>query len=303
MSHDLTGQVVKKEAYCFISSRRSDIWTGMLDNVVVAVKVPRGLADHSSHKRVLREMKVWNSVNQPNIVPLLGVSFDFDRPNTPCLISPYYRHGNIIDYLLGNQNVDILPLIAQIAGALLYLHTQSIIHGDIKGSNIVIDDNGRALLTDFGRSRILGVSGLTTMLESVMSYMAPVLMPLSFEEEASDLTTYEWRWMAPELLAVEEESIPHVTAATDVYSFAMTAIEIITQRVPFWHIRVDASVVVYVVSGGRPKREYYQQINDDIWCTLEECWSAEPSRRPSMDVLLSFFGKQLTSLTAERAHL
>lgn len=64
------------------------------------------------------------------------------------------------------------------------------------------------------------------MLESVMSYMAPMLMPLSFEEEASDLTTYEWRWMAPELLAVEEESIPLVTAATDVYSFAMTAIEV-----------------------------------------------------------------------------
>jgi Protein tyrosine and serine/threonine kinase len=44
-------------------------------------------------------------------------------------------------------------------------------------------------------------------------------------EKDFDLTTEEWRWMAPELMLMEE-SIPQVTTATDVYSFAMTVLEV-----------------------------------------------------------------------------
>jgi len=271
-------------------------------NMVVGVKVPRGTANNFTRERILHEMRVWSSVNHPNIVPLLGVSFNFDRPNTPCLISPYYHHGDIITYLTGNQHIDMLPLIVQIATAISYLHRRSIVHGDIKGSNVLIDDNGNALVTDFGRSRILDVCKSTSA-EELTPDSVHGLIPLSPEGDPSEMATYEWRWMAPELLDVYEDDIPLVTVATDIYSFAMTTIQIISQRIPFWYILVDASVVVYVVSGGRPKRAAYQQINDDIWSMLEESWSTEPSRRPSMDAIVCFFSKQLTSLNPERAHL
>jgi serine/threonine protein kinase len=72
------------------------------------------------NQRVLQEMTVWSSVKHPNIVPLLGVSFDFDRPNTPCLVSPYYRHSDIVTYLTGHQNIDVLPLVSQ---TILVFHT------------------------------------------------------------------------------------------------------------------------------------------------------------------------------------
>jgi serine/threonine protein kinase len=103
------------------------------------------------NQRVLQEMRVWSSVKHPNIVPLLGVSFDFDRPSTPCLVSPYYRHSDIVTYLTGHQDIDILPLVShtilvfpdashsvtsqiiQVATAISYLHSRSIVHGDIKG--------------------------------------------------------------------------------------------------------------------------------------------------------------------------
>jgi serine/threonine protein kinase len=187
---------------------------------------------------------------------------------------------------------------------------------------VLVSDDGEALITDFGRSRVLEVSKSTSA-QGPIPDVAHGLLPLWPEEDPSELATYEWRWMAPELLDVQEDVVPLVTVATDIYSFAMTTIEvcihyqcflsclsvlindpqIITQRMPFWYILVDASVVVYVVSGGRPKRAAYRQINDDIWAMLEECWNAEPSHRPSMDTIISFFAKQLTSLNPERAHL
>jgi len=102
-------------------------------------------------QRLIQEEFVWSSVTHPNITPFLGVCFDFDRPGLPCLVSPYYQHGSITNYLKDHPHVNKLPLvnhntrlfkeiscsflsqITQITEALSYLHGRSIIHGDIKG--------------------------------------------------------------------------------------------------------------------------------------------------------------------------
>lgn len=73
-------------------------------------------------------------------------------------------------------------------------------------SNILVSDEGRACLTDFGLSRILEATGFTT--KSVGG---------------------TWRWQAYELIAPNEEdedSTPKVTEATDVWAFGMTVIEV-----------------------------------------------------------------------------
>lgn len=90
--------------------------------------------------------------------------------------------------------------ITQVALAMSYLHKQGIVHGDLKSTNILMNDRLEASLTDFGISRILEMSGFTTKTMSVT-----------------------WRYAAPELLDNEE---PRVTAATDVWAFAMTVLEV-----------------------------------------------------------------------------
>jgi len=301
MALDLTGQVVKAEAHCSAVGPFADIWRGTMktsnqgysQDRVVAAKVFRGPIDQTMRNRILRETGILTAVRHPNIIPILGISLDFDGPQRPCCISPYYRYGNIMGYLKEHQNAAILPLIAQVAGALSYLHDRSIVHGNIKGTNVLINDNLNAILTDFRRSRILGPSN---------PYVAPGLMPLSSpgEEAGFELTTEGWRWAAPELMSMEADYIPLLTAATDVWGFSMTAIEIFSKHIPFSHIKVDASVILFVAAGGRHKREQFRQINDDIWYMLEKCWNIEPNRRPSMFSLFSFL---MTSRTTERAHM
>jgi serine/threonine protein kinase len=122
------------------------------------------------------------------------------------------------------------------------------------------------------------------------------------------------RYMAPELYSIcdeeNEDSIPRVTVATDVWGYAMTIIEvrvyvsifgsflggltpnvlqIFTGSIPFSHTTNDASIILYVKAGGRPKRRNCRSINDEIWAMLERCWDVEPNRRPPMNTLLLFF--------------
>jgi len=318
VSRDLTGHVMKREGYPFAYGGSADIWKGCWDydsgSIEVAVKVIKGIQPEtlqhisSIAQRLIRETRVLATLNHPNISPCYGISFDFDRPNMPCLVSPYYRNGNISRYLKEHPSINKLPLIAQIADAVSYMHRMSVIHGDIKGANILINDKGEANLSDFGLARILQTSDSTTRISSGGSNtVTPNLVPLWEDEESIPATTEAWRWRAPELIETrvdeQEEIICRVTTATDVYAFAMTAFEIFTGCIPFSHIRNDAKVVLTIVEGGRPKRMHCPQISDDIWRMLERCWDAEPNRRPSMATLLHFFKLLATSRTPHSARL
>jgi len=167
-------------------------------------------------------------------------------------------------YLQNNPNADRMRLISQVAGGMAYLHRYKIIHGDIKPKNILVNDKHDACITDFGLSRILDVSGFTT--QTVKG-------------------TY--RWMAYELLAYEllGRAVPRITAASDIWAFGMTVLEVLTGRLPFYRLYSDSAVIISVVNGSRPQHRDYPEISDKIWLILEQCWDADLAQRPSMESL------------------
>jgi serine/threonine protein kinase len=63
------------------------------------------------HQQLLRELSVWIAVQHEHIMPFLGVTFDFDRPYTPCLVSPYYHYGDITGYVREQPKVSKLALV------------------------------------------------------------------------------------------------------------------------------------------------------------------------------------------------
>src|SRR5438445_21798 len=95
-----------------------------------------------------------------------------DAPEDNWLLAeePYSGHELWLSGPMGDIPLDApsflgaIRIVRQIANALSYLHRQEIIHRDIKPSNILLDSNGRALLTDFGIARVpksLGPENLT----------------------------------------------------------------------------------------------------------------------------------------------
>ncbi|KZO97461.1 kinase-like protein, partial [Calocera viscosa TUFC12733] len=112
-----------------------------------------------------REAFTWQRLHHINIVPFLGIAdYAKIRPGVIpqlCLVSPWMAGGNIMDYLKTNPTASPFPLMMGIVEAVSYLHSLPsgpIVHGDLKGNNILMDVRGSvpiARLIDFGLAQIM----------------------------------------------------------------------------------------------------------------------------------------------------
>ncbi|KAL4072062.1 kinase-like domain-containing protein, partial [Scleroderma citrinum] len=210
-----------------------------------------------------REVHAWSKLRHKNVLPLLGITTEF--PHTISFVSAWMAKGNAHDYVQ-DKAVDPRPLvrcrIEGIARGLQYLHERkpgSIFHGDLKGSNVLISSEGRALLTDFGLSRVVNSSLKMT---------------------ADKICGGTLNWMAPEILDGKE-----VSAEGDVWAFGMTALELFTGKVPY-HDRREYLAVLCAITRGPPTRpsedETFSRLTDNWWEMCSSCWNRQPFLRPPM---------------------
>ena len=85
-----------------------------------------------------------------------------------------------------------------------------------------------------------------------------------------------FRWQAPEVLTNVAERLPE---PTDVFSFAMLAVEVFTGNHPFPDIK-GINFALAILAGNRPARP--KNIPDDVWELVEKCWNDNPGARPEI---------------------
>ncbi|KAL4072066.1 kinase-like domain-containing protein [Scleroderma citrinum] len=182
----------------------------LIDNIEVALKTAAGDLARRGIREVIkdavREVYTWSKLRHKNVHPLLGITTEFDH--TISFVSAWMEKGNAIDYVQ-DKEVDPRPLIEGIARGLHYLHDYkpaSIFHGDLKGSNVLVSQDGRALLTDFGFTRVVN-SSLKMTVDKICGGAL--------------------NWMAPEIISGGE-----VSAEGDVWAFGMTVLELFTRNIP-----------------------------------------------------------------------
>jgi len=231
---DLTRQVTKSSFVGF--GGLGDVYKGEWTNPdtgrcsVVAVKLLRVVYEKPEDwdkmsERLNREAWVWDQLEDPNVLPFLGISNDVGGEfASPALISPLCTKGHVLDYMRKNPNVDRLKLAVGVAKGLRYLHSLQIIHGDLKGTNVLISDDCEPLLCDFGRSRIIGHRGFTTRVLGALAYQAPELIHV-MEEAAIDAETDKEVPMDDSPIDKEIFS-ENLTTKSDVYAYAMVALEV-----------------------------------------------------------------------------
>ncbi|KAJ7587241.1 kinase-like domain-containing protein, partial [Mycena floridula] len=243
----------------------ADVYKGKLNGEVVCLKALRFFIDRPEMVQQLlndccREALVWKQLNHPNVLPFLGVNVELFTPSF-CLVSPWMSHGNLMQFLDRNPDFDRRSAITDIAAAMQYLHeySPSIVHADIRGANVLVQDNRRCCLADFG---------LSSMAAS-----------LSLRASSTGDSKGSIRWLAPEFFLSSGDRTHLKSTSRDIYAFACTILEVYTGRHPFSEHKIDPPVMHDVLAGQRPARP--PELNNDLWTLTQACWEQDPARRPS----------------------
>ncbi|KAG9122485.1 hypothetical protein FRC07_001107 [Ceratobasidium sp. 392] len=162
--------------------------------------------------------------------------------------------------------------VLDVARGLKYLHEaddlpqggRGIVHSALNISNVLIKDSGRAVISGFGHAKVLKDS---------------------HESFTGDNT--EYRYMGPELM----QDDAHLSHGTDVYSWGMTSLEILTDVPPFGAKTKGPKIIQLVALGKTPKREDHPKLEeysgkDALWSLFEESWNPTPEARPSANHLV-----------------
>jgi serine/threonine-protein kinase len=230
----------------------------------VAIKVMSpALMDEGLAERFRREARTAASLNHPHVIPIYAV-----RERAPLLYFVMkFIPGQSLDPIMKSQGQ--LPImmarviLSQAAGALGYAHRRGVIHRDVKPANIMLDEEGWVVMTDFGIAKVSTATGLTM----------------------TGVTVGTPAYMSPEQCLGKE-----VTGASDQYSLGVVAYEMLTGRKPFTAGTAMAMMYAHFNEDPKPIRELRPDIPADLEAAVMRMLSKDPDQRwPRID---DVFGTQ-----------
>jgi len=167
-------------------------------------------------------------------------------------------------------------ILLQICDGLCYLHSEEVIHGQLNGSNILMDRKGNAYLADFG--------------------FLPVVLDFRTAPYLSTAIGNSVRWAAPELFEIPDttDGPPlQLTMQSDIYSLGSIILQVLSGDVPYHEIKRDDQVLYAIAQGMKPSRPETSNVTDEHWEYIQQCWSSRrENRRPSAIDVSAFLTSQ-----------
>ncbi|KAJ1266405.1 hypothetical protein BS78_08G148600, partial [Paspalum vaginatum] len=219
----LTEEEIKKATNNFSEDRvlgcggHGMVYRGTLDdNKEVAIKKSK-VIDEGCREEFVNEIIILSQINHRNVVRLLGCCLEVD---VPMLVYEFISNGTLFEFLHGPDHKSPIPLdlrlriATQSAEALAYIHSstsRTILHGDVKSLNILLDDEYSAKVSDFGATAMKSMdkNDFIMLIQGTLGYIDPE----SFVSQ-------------------------RLTDKSDVYSFGVVLLEIMTRKKAIY---IDAS--------------------------------------------------------------
>ncbi|KAL7210161.1 hypothetical protein ACSBR1_031678 [Camellia fascicularis] len=257
------------------------VYRGTYDSQDVAVKLldwgENGMAT-TAETAALRasfrqEVAVWQKLDHPNVTKFVGASMGTSNLKIPskngdsdsslpskacCVVVEYLPGGTLKKYLYLNRKKKlafkiVIQLALDLSRGLSYLHSQKIVHRDVKAENMLLDSTKSLKIADFGVARVEAMN------------------PQDMTGETGTLG-----YMAPEVL----DGKPY-NRKCDVYSFGVCLWEIYCCDLPYPDLSFAEVSSAVVRQNLRP--EIPRCCPNSLANIMKKCWDANPVKRPDMN--------------------
>ncbi|KXN81648.1 hypothetical protein AN958_04070 [Leucoagaricus sp. SymC.cos] len=265
------------------------------DDPTVCIKLMKKRLDTGALMPWIKEVILWAHSSHPNVLPFLGVFLEGENSSPqPCLVSPFMQNGNMKDYAARLPQNSRLPLMLDVINGLQYLHGLGIVHGDLKGQNVLISVQGRGLITDFGTSHINTATAFSGKLSTTtLCFTAPEAI------SGNKKATREFDIWSLGCLFYEVQLLPFLSWVSSQFESFQT----LSRKPPYYQYSSDIQIFAALSRKERPKRpgstddddeerdEYdwdddlkqnYDAIDDQAWDLIVECCAPKPEDRPGI---------------------
>jgi serine/threonine protein kinase len=184
--------------------------------VAVKVFLPRDTANSRMQKdfyrRFLHEAEAASKLDHPNILPIYAYG---EEDGLPYIVMPYMEGGTLLDYMSRRGALSLHEAqwyLEQLTAALDYAHGHGCIHCDVKPANMLLDSEGRVMLSDFGIAHL----------------MSRTDNPGGSEMKSSDAVMG-----TPDYVSPEQALGKHLDGCSDIYSLGITLFFLLAKKLPF----------------------------------------------------------------------
>ncbi|OIT02252.1 PREDICTED: serine/threonine-protein kinase HT1-like [Nicotiana attenuata] len=256
---------------------------GVYDGLDVAVKLlDWGEEGHRTEAEIAslraaftQEVSVWHKLDHPNVTKFIGATMGASGLNLQtesghigmpsnicCVVVEYLPGGALKSYLIKNRRKKlafkvVVQMALDLARGLSYLHSQKIVHRDVKTENMLLDKSRTVKIADFGVARVEASN------------------PNDMTGETGTLG-----YMAPEVL----NGNPY-NRKCDVYSYGICLWEIYCCDMPYPDLSFSEVTSAVVRQNLRP--EIPRCCPSSLANVMKRCWDANPDKRPEMDEVVS----------------
>lgn len=251
-----------------------------LDRPVAIKTLPTHLVrDPSVRDRFLHEARTAAGLSHPRIVPIHRA----DEIDEVVFFVMGYVPGPSVAQLVRDGALDArrtVSILTDVASALAYAHGRGVIHRDIKAENILVDGEGRALVTDFGIARLAESATMTAtgQVLGTVHYMSP-----------------------------EQVNGDRLDGRSDLYATGVLAFLMLSGRFPF-DSEVSSAVLVAHVTRPAPRlRDVAPAVHPSIAAIVDRLLEKDPSSRPAtadrLEAMLDELPQEALAPPAEHARV
>ncbi|KAF9918585.1 hypothetical protein BX616_007599 [Lobosporangium transversale] len=270
---------------------------------------------------ISKEVEIYSRMKGcDSVVAFYGVTFPAGLDKM-CIVTKYADKGSLTWHLKVEYHKltwdDKLRLGAQITKGIARLHEEGVYHRDLHGGNILIDDQGNAMLTDFGASTIMEERVVRNIKEYSLEevpvgegrskFISKKITGLDAHQSGEDRKTNGkgedadddpligvMAYIAPERF----RNPKYFDAKCDIYSLGVLLWELTSGHSAFAKVPQDVHLAVAIMNG---KRELPVEGTPTEYMALyEKCWQSDPAKRPTTNEILETLAKVRASMTPEQ---